>query len=221
MNTPMIQRLVLKDWYFQRWPLAGYLAAGAVAIALIAGGTNGSFYAGTVLLITVMITCGISQVWATVIAERNDHTLPFIMSLPISPIDYTAAKIAANLSIFLVPWTALTVGTLVLLGIGAPGMVPLATLTLVEMFASYCLILMVAIVTESGGWTIGVMAGLNLFLQAYLYFVSRMPGVARSMKGKIAIWDRGAITLLVIEIVLSFLFLGLAFVLRARKKDFL
>lgn len=221
MNTFMIKRLVLKDWYFQRWPIAASLAGGAMALALIAGGTNGSFYAGTVLLITVMVTAGVSLAATTVVGERTEHTLPFIMSLPISPIEYTAAKMVANVSIFLVPWTALTAGTLILLGIGAGGMIPLATLTLVEMFASYCLILMAAIVTESMGWTISVMAASNLFLQAFLYYVTRMPGVARTMRGAVAVWDRGTVTLLIAEIVLSFVFLGLAFVLQSRKRDFL
>jgi hypothetical protein len=221
MSTTMIKHLVLKDWYFQRWPLAGYLVAGAVALALIAGGTNGSFYAGTVLLITVMVTAGISVVITTVIGERTEHTLPFVMSLPISPIDYATAKIVANLTIFLVPWTMLTAGTLVLFAMGAGGMIPLATLLLVEMFASYCLILMTAIATESQGWTLAVMGVSNLFLQAYLYLVTRMPGIASTMRGKVAVWDRGAIALLIVEILLSFLFLGLAYVMQARKKDFL
>jgi len=221
MNRAMVQRLVLKDWYFQRWPIAAYLAAGAIAIALIAGGTNGSFYAGTVLMITVMVTAGVSLAMTTVVSERSEQTLPFVMSLPVSTLEYTTAKILANVSIFLLPWTALTVGTLALLAAGAPGMLPIATLTLVEMLTSYCLILMVAIVTESQGWTIGVMAAANLFLQAYLYYVARMPAVAQSMKGKVAIWDRGTIALLILQVVLSLVFLGLAFVLRARRKDVL
>jgi hypothetical protein len=32
-----------------------------------------------------------------VVAERAEHTLAFVMSLPISPAEYTAAKILANL----------------------------------------------------------------------------------------------------------------------------
>lgn len=221
MNTAMIKHLVLKDWYFQRWPLAGYLLAGFIGVALIAGGTNGSFYAGTVVLITVMVTAGISVAIQTVVNERTQQTLPFIMSLPVSPMEYTTAKVIANLTIFLVPWTALTAGILILFGMGAPGMIPLATLTLVELFASYCVILMVAIVTESQGWSISVMAALNLFLQAFLYSVSRMPSVAQSIKTKVAIWDEASITILVAMIVLSMLCIGLAFVLQARKKDFL
>ena len=41
---------------------------------------------------------------ATVVEERTDQTLPFVMSLPISAAEYTTAKILANLLIFLIPW---------------------------------------------------------------------------------------------------------------------
>jgi hypothetical protein len=80
---------------------------------------------------------------------------------------------------------------------------------------------MTAIVTESMGWTIGVMAAANLFLQAYLYLVSRLPSVARSIRENVALWDDATITLLLVQIVLSFAFIGLAIVLQTRKRDFL
>ena len=47
----------------------------------------------------------------TVVEERNEQTLPFVMSLPISPMEYTTAKILANLLIFLVPLGALMLGS--------------------------------------------------------------------------------------------------------------
>ena len=50
MNTTIVKRLMYKEWYFQRWMLAGYFAAGLVSVALLAGGSNASFYAGTILL---------------------------------------------------------------------------------------------------------------------------------------------------------------------------
>jgi hypothetical protein len=34
MSNSMVMRLVLKDWHFQRWAIAGYLAAGGVALFL-------------------------------------------------------------------------------------------------------------------------------------------------------------------------------------------
>lgn len=220
MNGFMIKRLVLKDWYFQRWAIGAYLATGALGLVLIATGSSGGFYAGTVLLITVMITAGIILAMS-VVGERSEQTLPFVMSLPISPTEYAVAKIVANLSLFLVTWTALALGTLILFAAGAPGLIPFAAILLVEMFAGYCLLLMVAIVTESQGWTIGVMAIGNLFFHGFLYYVSHMPGIGPGMKGPVAVWNGTAITILAMEIIVSMLLLGLTFLLQARKRDFL
>jgi ABC-2 type transport system permease protein len=225
MNTFMIKRLILKDWYLQRWAIAGYLAGSVLALVLLAMGSNpAAFYASTILIITLMIGAGIHLAMVTVLQERTDHTLPFIMTLPISPQDYTMAKILANLSLFLLPGIALTAGTLGLLA--TPGarngaLIPFATLVLLELFASYCLLLTVAIVTESQGWTVGVMVTLNLFLQGFLYSISHIPSIALGMKGHGAVWSPTVLALLLAEGAAIVIVLAAAFALQARKRDFL
>ena len=63
-----------------------------VALLLVSNGGEGSFYAGCILLFTVLISLGIHLAMLTVVEERTQQTLPFVMSLPISPRDYTVAK---------------------------------------------------------------------------------------------------------------------------------
>jgi ABC-2 type transport system permease protein len=224
MNYFMVKRLILKDWYFQRWPIAGYTAGGLLALAFIALGSDASFYAGTVLLLTVVITIGVHLAMVTVVQERSDQTLPFIMTLPISPKEYTTAKIAANLSLYLIPWAMLTITALLLFsseGARSGALVPFALIVMTELLAGYCLALMVAIVTESQAWTITVFAISNLFLQGFLYWVTHQPSIARGMKGHGAVWDQLTVTLLIVEVLVSVLLLGLAFVLQSRKRDFI
>jgi ABC-2 type transport system permease protein len=224
MNYPMIKHLILKDWYFLRWAILAYFAAGLLALGLTAMGTAASSYAGSILLITVVIAIGFHLVMVTVVAERTEQTLPFVMSLPISPMEYTMAKISANLLIFLVPWLALTAGSLVLLGTeGARSgaLIPFSLIILTELLTAYVLVLTVAIVTESQGWTICVLVLTNLFFQAFLYWVSHLPAIASGMKGRGAVWNQTAVTLLSVEVVATILLVVAAFVLQARKKDFL
>lgn len=224
MSYPMIKHLVLKDWYFQRWPIGAYTAGGLLGLGFVALGTNWSFYAGTVLLITFMITIGIHLAMVTVVQERTEQTLPFIMSLPVSPREYTTAKVLANLLIFMIPWLALTAGAMLILsseGARSGAMIPFALIVLTEMLAGYILVLTVAIITESQGWTLWAMGITNLFFQGFLYWVSHIPSIARGMKGHGAVWDRTAITLLAAEILISGALLGLAFLGRARKRDLL
>lgn len=224
MNAQMIKRLVLKDWHFQRRPIAAYTAGGLAGLGMVMLGTSWSFYVGTVLLITFMITTGVHLAVVTVVQERTEHTLPFLMTLPISPKDYTAAKILANLSIFLVPWLTLTGGAALILGTeGARSgaMIPLATISLTYILAAYILVLTVAIVTESLGWTLCAMGTTNLLLQFFLYWVSHMPSIANGMKGRGAVWDATALTLLGAELAAIVVLLGLAFTFQARKRDFM
>jgi ABC-2 type transport system permease protein len=224
MSDSMVMRLVLKDWHFQRWSIAGYLAAGGVALFLTGIGTEGSFYAGTVLLITILITVGIHLAMATVVTERTEQTLPFIMSLPISARDYTTAKILANVLIFMVPWLTLVIGTIAVIGgrSAVPdGLIPFSTVVLTEIFAAYSIVLSVAIVSESTAWTVGAMVATNLFFQFFIYSVARIPQIAREMKGDRAQWSAPVLALLGSEITLIVVLIAITFALQNRKKDFL
>lgn len=224
MNYPLIRRLIVKDWYFQRGPIAGYTAGALLGLGIICLGTPWSFYAGTILIITFLITLGIHVTVLTVVNERTEQTLPFLMSLPISPKEYTTAKVLANLSIFLLPWVLLTGGTAFIFGL--PGarsgaMVPLALLVLGYILAAYTLVLSAAIITESLGWTICAMAVTNLFLQFFLYWVSSLPAIARGMTGHGAVWARATIALLLAEAAVCVLAIGIAFLFQARRRDLL
>jgi ABC-type transport system involved in multi-copper enzyme maturation permease subunit len=222
MNYSMIKRLVLKDWYFLRYPIAGYLVAGALSLALIQAGGSGLSFAGSILLLTILISVGIHLAMLTVINERKEQTLSFVMSLPISAREYTIAKILANLLIFLVPWVTLLIGALTLLWIAnSGGLIPFTTIILTEIFVSYCLTLGVALVTESQNWTVGAIVVGNLALNGVLYYVSHIPTIASAMKGHAVIWNQAPVTLMVAEVVAIGLLLGLTLFFQGRKTDFL
>lgn len=220
----MIRKLVLKDWYFMRWAIASYLALGGVALFLVANGGEASFYAGCVLLFTVLISLGIHLAMLTVVEERTQQTLPFVMSLPISPRDYTVAKLLANLLIFFVPWAAMLVGSLaVIAGREAieDGLIPYAAIILTWILVGYTLILAVALVSESQAWAIAAMVVSNLAFQAVLYGVSHVPSIAATMKGDVAVWSPAARGLLGAELAAVALVLGLTFFFQNRKTDFI
>jgi ABC-2 type transport system permease protein len=224
MSAFMIKRLILKDWDLMRGTILLYLAAGAVALGLVAAGNEGTFYAGSILTITVLIALGIHLAMATVVVERTEQTLPFVMTLPISLQEYTAAKILANLLIFLIPWTAITLGTFAVLAgrAGYPaGLIPFSLLVLMEIFASYVLILAVALISESQGWTIGATVFGELALQGVLYYVSHQPTINATMKGNRIVWSPPALHLLLGEVATILLLLGLTFWFQSRKTDFL
>jgi hypothetical protein len=224
MNWQIVKRLILKDWYLFRLPIAGYSFGGLVALVLVAMATPGTYYVGCILLLTVMIGFGIHLAIGTVVSERMEQTLPFIMTLPVSPREYTMSKIGANLLIFLVPWTTMLVGSIGVIAWSPAlpdGMIPFAAIVLVEIFAAYVLLLTVAIASESQGWTIGTMATANFFFQGFLYYVSHIPSIAKPMKGPLAIWSGPAVGIVVTEVAAIVLLLTAAFLIQERKKDFL
>ncbi len=224
MNHAMVRRLIHKDWYLNRLAISAYVAAGLLAVAAIGAGTQASFYAGSILLITALITTGIHLAMVTVVEERREHTLPFVMSLPISTTEYTTAKILANMVIFSLAWGVLFVGTLGVIAARAAlpdGLIPFATVILVYLFASYCLTLTVALISESLGWTIGAMVLGNLLLQGVMYGVSNAPGIASGMKSEAIVWRQPIAGVLGVEIAAILLMLALTFYLQSRKTDFL
>lgn len=224
IGTGMVRHLVLKDWYFHRYTIAGYLVAGAAALALVAAGGAFAFYAGSLLLITVLISLGIHLPMATVIDERKNQNLAFVMSLPITAREYTLAKVLANLLIVLVPWLALLIGAVAVIGArpGLPdGLIPFAVLVLLEIFASSCLILAVALVSESLGFTVAAIVFGNLTLQAFLYLVSHLPSVEAAIRGESAAFIPAELYLLLGLLAATGAILAFTFYLQSRKKDFI
>jgi len=214
MNATMVKRLVLKDWYFERYALISALAGGALSLWLIGFGSEEAFYIGSILLITILISIGVQLAFATVINERTQHTLPFVMSLPISPADYTMAKILANMLIFLVPWIILVAGCWAVISVTEipDGLIPFA--------AGYCLTLAVALISETQGWTVAALIFSNLFIQYFMYAVSHIPAIARDMQGSAAVWSQPAVLVLLVELLAIGLMLGVTFYLQGRKRDF-
>ena len=223
MNTPMVKRLMFKEWYFQRWSIALYVVGGIASLALLTGNSNGSFYIATVLLITVMIGVGVQIAITAGVYERTEQTLPFLMTLPVSPREYATAKIVSSAAMFFFPWLLLSLAAVSMIGMSrtGAGLTPFAAIVLTELLASFCLVLGVAIVTESQGSTIGVMIASNLFLQGFLYYVSHMPAIGRTMQGRIAVWNPTAIGLILGELAISALLLAIALVLQSSKKEFI
>ncbi|HKV08787.1 MAG TPA: ABC transporter permease [Thermoanaerobaculia bacterium] len=224
MNTSRVKHLIHKDWHFFRGPIVAYIAAGLLSLFAIGKGGDAAFYIGSILLITVVISIGIHLVMLTVVQERSEQNLAFVMSLPVSAKEYTAAKVLANLLIFSLAWVILVIGTVaVIAGRGAipDGLIPFAVVLLGYLFTSYCLTLGVAIVTESQGWTIGAMVLGNLLLQGVMYGVSHAPGMAQDFAANAIVWRQPITGLLGVELAAILLTLGLTFYLQSRKTDFL
>jgi ABC-type transport system involved in multi-copper enzyme maturation permease subunit len=223
MNYGMIKQLVLKDWYLQRLPIALSILGGAASLAVVAQGGQAGFTLGVILLVTVIVTIGAMLGMNLTVLERKEQTLAFVMSLPLSYREYTAAKLLGVLLIFLVPWITIMVGSLVLLEFAPSirGLIPFLLIMGVEILANTCMIAAVGVISESQGWTITTLMIGNLALNGIGYAVAHIPSIGDGMFSPVLHWNGTASALLAVELAVIFLILSGTFLLQSRKTDFL
>jgi ABC-type transport system involved in multi-copper enzyme maturation permease subunit len=223
MNYSMVKRLILKDWYLQRMAIVASVLGGIGALGVVCIGGQAAFMIGLVLLITALIAVGAHLAIATMVNERKEQTLSFVMSLPISHAEYTLAKLLGTLVIFMFPYLVLVLGSAALFAIphGIPhGLLPFTTIMAVEILFNTCLMIAVALVTESQGWTVAAIIVGNISINIVGYFVAHLPDIERGMQSSSLMWSPTASIALLVEFALIALMLCLTFFLQSRKRDF-
>jgi ABC-2 type transport system permease protein len=224
MNGLMVRRLVMKDWYLHRIAIA--LMVGGVMVGLVMSAAPGESMPvmGLNLILCLFIAMTFYLPLSTVLNERTEKTLSFVMSLPASPADYTMAKIVSSVLLYMLPLlaTALAV-TLTLKGDGSswPIAVGFAHVILVGMLTLFSFVLGFALITESMGWTVAlIVVMMFMFGNVFIQLVPKLPAAQRFLAG---IADRGSAyyTALGIEALLIVAILGLTFYAQTRKRDFL
>jgi hypothetical protein len=203
--------------------ILGSIPVGLGALAIVLTGKPVAFMLCIILLCSVIVGVGAQLAFVTTINERKEQTLAFVMSLPVSWREYTAAKILANLIIFLIPWLPLTAGALGLLLLpGAThGLVPFTAIMALEMLITTSLIVAAGIITESQAWTTAGIFCSGLGINLLGYVLAHLPGIANYMWGKRVYWSATAWIILICELLTVPLLLGVTFFVQSRKTDFL
>lgn len=224
MNNRMIQILIQKDLRLVAAPVLCYFLAGLVSVGMMGVEKHAWFYGGSILLITSLIALGFHPPMATVVGERKEQTLAFVMSMPITPTDYTCSKLLANLVLFFVPWALLLTATIALI-LARPsmpdGLIPFACILFGAIAASAVLILCIGIVSESLQWTIGTQIASNLAFQAVMYAASNAPAIKATINGELIDWNGAVVAFLGVELAIAAIALPVTLWLQSRKTDFL
>jgi ABC-2 type transport system permease protein len=221
MNRALIVRLILKDWYLSRLPLVLIAAGGTLSIGLLYLRRDDTGAIGLVSALIAAVMLSIVLPTQTVVNERKQHNLAFVMSLPISPMEYTAAKVVGNLSAFLVLWAIIAIGvlgTLARTGIFG-GLIPFGMVVALAPFVAFCLLLAVAIVVESEMWAVLTMGATNVSY-SFWFLLMKIPGLPEQLKSPVAVWSRPILLMLAGQITVIVVALGLTFYLQSRKRDF-
>ncbi len=222
--TALDWNMILKDWHFVRLPMLGYAALGAVAATLIAFASGILLYAGIILMISAVVIIGIHFVFGTVINERSKQTLPFMLSLPVTFLQYSRNKMLSNLLGFSLGWVALTAATVAAITATDQipnGMIPFAVITLGELAVTFVLVFAVAMVLESEAWTVVVMTICNIGISIFMHAVGRIPGMYTHMGGPEPVWSSAAVSLLLAEAGIIIALIAGTLFLQSRKTDYL
>lgn len=222
LNLPVIRLLVMKDWQLFQKQLAACVLAGIVALCLIGMARGWSFYLGSLLMIIVLVCAACFSISTSLLVERKEHTLAFVMSLPLTPLDYYLAKLAGNLVTFLVPFLAMLAGTMaVILSTPLPdGLVPLSLLVFGHVLLAYAVSLSVAMAVESEGWNTFAMIGSMLLVNPFLMLMGQLPAISGHVKTDDIVFGPVIVSILLVQLVASIAILIATGWVHCRKKSF-
>lgn len=222
-DAAMVRKLVVKDWQVYRKQLAGYVAGLLFALGLVGMGSPLLSAAGGLLLLVLLIVVGTFAIGSLIMAERKEQTQPFVMSLPVTPMDVFWGKLLANLAIYLVPFLLVTGGMLALiLGTPSPdGAVPWVLLIALFVLVNFVVSLCVAIAVDSDGWNAFAMLALMTLIGPFIYWVTWMDGIREHLQGDVIVWSPQVLWLIGGELAVIGIAILAAGWVHARKSSFL
>ena len=222
-DAAMVRRLIAKDWQVYQKQLAGYVAGLLLALGLVGMGSPLLAAAGGLLLLVLLIVVGMFAIASSIMAERKEQTQPFVMSLPVTPMDVFWGKLLANLAIYLVPFLLVTGGMLamILLTPSPDGAVPWVMLIALFVLVNFIVSLCVAIAVDSEGWNTFAMLALMTLIGPFIYWVTWMDGIREHLKGDAIVWSPQALGLVGGELAVMAIAILAAGWVHARKASFL
>jgi hypothetical protein len=222
MNGSLVMLLIRKDWYLSRATLALGGLAGLLAVAILYLRSEVAGFVGLSSAIIILVMVSIFMPMNTMVNERKKQNVAFVMSLPISPMEYTIAKILANLSGFLVVWLAVTLAVIgTFAGTSFAGLIPLTVVVAFLPFVAFSVMLGVAIVVDSEFWSILTMSVFNISYTFTWYFLIRVPGIGENLRSPAPVWSAAIQWLLMSEVAVIVLALGLTVYFQSKKQSFI
>jgi ABC-2 type transport system permease protein len=221
MRDSVVTHLILKDWRLHRLPIILSVAAGAAALVIAQLGGPTQFMVGGAWFFVALVVFGSMLPISSIVNERKKQNLAFLMSLPVSSIQYTTAKLLSTIGMFLGPWLMLVTAAVLLIlkrGLLPHGAIPLMLILSVLPLIGFCLIECGAFVSE--GWGIAATVACNSSYWLAWYTLVQIRGVSDGLKSPVAVWNPTVLTILSGEFAFVALVLAITFYLQSRKRDF-
>ena len=222
LNVPVIHLLVAKDWQLFQKQLAFLVLAGIVALCFLGLAKPWAFYVGSLMLLIVLVCAACFSISTSLMNERKEQTLAFVMSLPVSPKDFTVSKLVGNLLTFGVPFLVLLAGTLavVLLTPLPDGLFVYSLLIFAYILFAYAVSLAAVMSVTSEGWATFAMIGTMVMINPYIMGLAQITEISDRVSVDAIVWTTPALAILFVLGVLSVTVIGIATWYHARKPAF-
>jgi ABC-2 type transport system permease protein len=221
VSHSIIRELVIKDLRIARPLLVGSFAVGLLSIAALPW-SRLAFYVGSIAFMVTLILMNVLVVSLSLINERKDKTRLFILSLPVSTMQYNVAKLLSSLIAYVVPAAVLTTLAVLLLVLTPlpNGFIPLTLALSVHCFLYFCCYLAFALVTDSPGLQTAVIVAGNVSITFVIQGLIMQPSIGPNLGGEVAVWSAGLIGFFAVELALCVAALAISFVVYSRKTEF-
>lgn len=219
----MIKRLILKEFQMYQKQFAAYVIGLLIGLTLIGMAKTWAFYAGGMILLVLLICVGGFAIQSSLLNERREHTLTFMMSLPLTPMTFFWSKVLANLVLYLVPFTIVLAGTafLVLFTPLPDGILIWSFLIYGFLATNYFISLSAALVLESEGWNIFVQIAVSTFVGPFMVFIGTIDAIGKKIQSNEVVLSQEALGIFALELTVMLLALAFARSVYRRKDSFL
>lgn len=228
MIASITGRLIAKDLYFNRWLVIAAVLVGLVSVPLMQLGpgdsTDSGVNIGFIVFITAIMALGIFIVMYGFLKERQEKSILFVLSLPVTAMQYTLAKVISALIAFLVPWAILTAGMICLIAAvesSPDGAIPAFLAMMTFFLGNFCVLLALIMATLSERWAIAGILITNTFVPVFLGLFFGLPGVEAYQEQELVTWSPAVLTVIGVSLAVALLSLGLALYYQSRKRDFI
>lgn len=224
MNGTIIGHLILKDWRLNRRLISATLGVGIAALAIAHYGAGTVRLVAGVWFFVALCILGSMLPGSAIVNERKKQTLAFIMSLPVSAVQYSIAKIVSIWAMFLVPWLVLLISALILVKTGhiaSPGAIPTLLMLAMLPLIGFCIMSSIVLVGESEGWLIAASVACNSSYWLGWYYLARTPSLRANWTGPVAVWSPAVVTILLAELGSIILIVAITLFIQSRKRDFI
>lgn len=222
--NPVIRELILKDLRLHKSLLLLSIAAEFVALAALMLKTETAVVVGTSCFFIALVFAGCMLAGSNILNERKKQTLTFVMSLPVSSVQYSLAKLVATVGMFFVLWLPLVAGAMWMIqvkGMFPHGIIPAALIVLTMPLLGSTIVMAANLMGETEGWNMASVLICNSSYGIAWYFIIKAPGFTNYWGGKVPVWNSTAVSVFGGELALIVVTLALTFFVQSRKRDFI